>query len=54
MNNQTLDICYIGQQRENLQTVNKLKSLFVSTLNLEWEDPPMLQYAGQNTLGGIG
>ena len=38
MNDETLYIGHVGQQRENLQIVDKSPGLFLSTLDFEGED----------------
>ena len=38
MNHQTLHVSHIGQQREDLQGIDELPGLFLSTLDLEGED----------------
>ncbi len=38
MDNQRLDICHIGQEREELQVVDKGPSLFLTAIDLYGED----------------
>ena len=46
MDYQTLYISYVGQQREDLQSIDELPRLFLSALDFEGED-------GGNTVGEI-
>ena len=38
MDDQALDVCHVGQQRENLQVVDKPKRLLLAALDLEREN----------------